>query len=260
MREVRPGVKGKNPGPKTGVLCVREGGFEPPRPFGHWHLKPARLPFRHSRATSSTQSWPGIRTANLVKAARSSITDNSGKTPIGPRRPSRGRSQTCHPAGRGAPRTPHSGPLRHPQRLPPGGMKMHPDRRSATLSAHVVTPGRRNFPARSGDARQGHSQTRPVVSDVGVPATSGLPQMWETEFPERMLPCSRHERRRTMGLLTDKVERGIEKAVRGVFSTGSRAQVEPVDREPPPPRSGQQGHHHRRRPDPGPQRLRCTPQ
>lgn len=29
---------------------VREGGFEPPRPFGHWHLKPARLPFRHSRA------------------------------------------------------------------------------------------------------------------------------------------------------------------------------------------------------------------
>ena len=31
-----------------------------------------------------------------------------------------------------------------------------------------------------------------------------------------------------MGLL-DKVERGIGKAVRGVFSTGSRAQVEPVE-------------------------------
>ena len=31
---------------------VREGGFEPPRPFGHWHLKPARLPFRHSRIWS----------------------------------------------------------------------------------------------------------------------------------------------------------------------------------------------------------------
>ncbi len=27
---------------------VGEGGFEPPRPEGHWHLKPARLPFRHS--------------------------------------------------------------------------------------------------------------------------------------------------------------------------------------------------------------------
>ena len=25
-----------------------EGGLEPPRPYGHWHLKPARLPFRHS--------------------------------------------------------------------------------------------------------------------------------------------------------------------------------------------------------------------
>ena len=28
---------------------VREGGLEPPRPYEHWHLKPARLPFRHSR-------------------------------------------------------------------------------------------------------------------------------------------------------------------------------------------------------------------
>lgn len=27
---------------------VGEGGLEPPRPYGHWHLKPARLPFRHS--------------------------------------------------------------------------------------------------------------------------------------------------------------------------------------------------------------------
>ena len=30
---------------------VREGGIEPPRPCGHWHLKPARLPFRHSRVS-----------------------------------------------------------------------------------------------------------------------------------------------------------------------------------------------------------------
>ena len=29
-------------------LPVGEGGLEPPRPEGHWHLKPARLPFRHS--------------------------------------------------------------------------------------------------------------------------------------------------------------------------------------------------------------------
>ena len=41
-------------GPEGPVLLVvvREGGLEPPHPFGHWHLKPARLPFRHSRSVS----------------------------------------------------------------------------------------------------------------------------------------------------------------------------------------------------------------
>ena len=33
----------------TDNYVVREGGLEPPRPCEHWHLKPARLPFRHSR-------------------------------------------------------------------------------------------------------------------------------------------------------------------------------------------------------------------
>ena len=36
------------PCPSRGVVVVGEGGLEPPRPCGHWHLKPARLPFRHS--------------------------------------------------------------------------------------------------------------------------------------------------------------------------------------------------------------------
>src|SRR6187549_694138 len=40
------------------LLRVREGGFEPPRPFGHWHLKPARLPFRHSRALTQCEGRP----------------------------------------------------------------------------------------------------------------------------------------------------------------------------------------------------------
>ena len=35
-------------------LTVGEGGLEPPRPEGHWHLKPARLPFRHSPVASFT--------------------------------------------------------------------------------------------------------------------------------------------------------------------------------------------------------------
>jgi site-specific DNA recombinase len=43
----------KEPTPISGVgskqnYLVGEGGLEPPRPYGHWHLKPARLPFRHS--------------------------------------------------------------------------------------------------------------------------------------------------------------------------------------------------------------------
>jgi hypothetical protein len=59
FRAVRPGVPGLHPGtrerapvsdfrhrqrPDSSVLMVREGGVEPPRPFGHWNLNPARLP------------------------------------------------------------------------------------------------------------------------------------------------------------------------------------------------------------------------
>src|SRR5436305_4675035 len=54
---------------------VGEGGLEPPRPEGHWHLKPARLPFRHSPGKSTDgpyhsnsrvpqpppRSWPAVR-------------------------------------------------------------------------------------------------------------------------------------------------------------------------------------------------------
>ena len=49
----------KRPPISRGPSLVREGGFEPPRPFGHWHLKPARLPFRHSRAPEKTSTQAG---------------------------------------------------------------------------------------------------------------------------------------------------------------------------------------------------------
>ena len=39
--------KRRRPLPGKGLL-VGEGGLEPPHPFEYWHLKPARLPFRHS--------------------------------------------------------------------------------------------------------------------------------------------------------------------------------------------------------------------
>ena len=49
----------------TGRVCpvgvwVGEGGLEPPRPEGHWHLKPARLPFRHSPVTSPDEVRTGM--------------------------------------------------------------------------------------------------------------------------------------------------------------------------------------------------------
>ena len=34
---------------------VRKRGLEPLRPYGHWHLKPARLPFRHLRASNDVR-------------------------------------------------------------------------------------------------------------------------------------------------------------------------------------------------------------
>src|SRR4029077_8593123 len=47
----KPGPR-KNPLHRKGFF-VREGGLEPPRPFGHQHLKLTRLPFRHSRKVES---------------------------------------------------------------------------------------------------------------------------------------------------------------------------------------------------------------
>ena len=54
-----------------GFVMVGEGGLEPPRPEGHWHLKPARLPFRHSPECF----WP---LSDLFKIAHSrSIASNT---------------------------------------------------------------------------------------------------------------------------------------------------------------------------------------
>ena len=64
----------KNRGPYRGIhgfVMVGEGGLEPPRPEGHWHLKPARLPFRHSPECF----WP---LSDLFKIAHSrSIASNT---------------------------------------------------------------------------------------------------------------------------------------------------------------------------------------
>ena len=48
-----------------GLHChVREGGFEPPRPFGHCDLNAARLPFRHSRVGTANCGVRPLRSPN----------------------------------------------------------------------------------------------------------------------------------------------------------------------------------------------------
>lgn len=44
----------------TGLSTVREGGVEPPRPFGHWNLNPARLPI------PPPAHWVCLRAVDLV--------------------------------------------------------------------------------------------------------------------------------------------------------------------------------------------------
>ncbi len=53
--------------PDRGFPDVGEGGFEPPRPEGHWHLKPARLPFRHSPEQLSSGSCLSARSPGDVE-------------------------------------------------------------------------------------------------------------------------------------------------------------------------------------------------
>ena len=64
-------------------LPVGEGGLEPPHPFEYWHLKPARLPFRHSpewshHASNSPTERPTRSTAH---ARRDAAHDERGVAP-----------------------------------------------------------------------------------------------------------------------------------------------------------------------------------
>ena len=63
LSDVRPSDRHRKT-PKApeirGLRRVREGGFEPPRPFGHCDLNAARLPFRHSRVKRA-QATPRLR-------------------------------------------------------------------------------------------------------------------------------------------------------------------------------------------------------
>src|SRR5215203_773176 len=60
----------------TRTNTVREGGFEPPRPCGHWHLKPARLPFRHSRSIRLRPRGARTSRERLARLARAPRADS----------------------------------------------------------------------------------------------------------------------------------------------------------------------------------------
>ena len=55
---------------------VREGGLEPPRPCGHWHLEPARLPIPPlARSVCSPHVQPEC--IRYVKTTEKSLTEEA---------------------------------------------------------------------------------------------------------------------------------------------------------------------------------------
>lgn len=91
----------EGPGPGSGAfeVLVREGGFEPPRPFGHCDLNAARLPFRHSRMkqrkgypTPEAGSQSAVRPTDVLVA----VTLPAGRHPC---TPATGRYARRHRSG-----------------------------------------------------------------------------------------------------------------------------------------------------------------
>ena len=82
----------KTPEKHGGLLhFVREGGVEPPRPFGHWHLKPARLPIpplarvaASGDAANSTSRGYHADSALPNRAGASPDPSHGGPSPIQP--------------------------------------------------------------------------------------------------------------------------------------------------------------------------------
>lgn len=112
---------------------VGEGGLEPPRPEGHWHLKPARLPFRHSPQrprqliTIGTPPPNRDRSAQPPEYLRITI-NNMRRRPLGAKTMlsrNRGVDAADHQTDTIYSRSARGGALRHarstPARSPKGG-------------------------------------------------------------------------------------------------------------------------------------------
>lgn len=95
VNEPRRGALLDTPGavhPQT----VGEGGLEPPRPEGHWHLKPARLPFRHSPETTGGPYHCSSRTPQPPPTGRQPATGEWASGGAGLARPWRSLVLACH--------------------------------------------------------------------------------------------------------------------------------------------------------------------
>src|SRR6187200_612550 len=98
---------------------VREGGVEPPRPFGHWHLKPARLPIpplaRDAASEDADSTSRGYHAASR-RSNRSEPEENRKPearcAPIDP--PHRTSPPRCTPAAAPSPSDPRT-PVVHGQ-------------------------------------------------------------------------------------------------------------------------------------------------
>ena len=80
-RTTSDGLTRRNPC-RAGVSRVGEGGLEPPRPCEHWHLKPARLPFRHSPEWSAHASNRRSRGQPRSMAPQARCDGGCGRSPV----------------------------------------------------------------------------------------------------------------------------------------------------------------------------------
>lgn len=96
---------------------VREGGLEPPRPCGHWHLKPARLPIPPLAQITESEVSPrtarSIITGTVAGCLIGALHRCAGPQPPAPRRTA--WNQNGHPERF------HMGVIRHPSDLFLGG-------------------------------------------------------------------------------------------------------------------------------------------
>src|SRR3984885_10069570 len=105
------------------ITFVGEGGLEPPRPEGHWHLKPARLPFRHS---PQQPGEPITRGTPLPNGAKPDARPANSRRPDQDRAADLLRLDSQNSVGHAAQRLADTMQVRHVARRHAGGPRRKP--------------------------------------------------------------------------------------------------------------------------------------